>query len=167
MDAAFVCHQRIGIGNILPPQQLPLPLSPCILERLSTDSKSPNRRSSLKRYNLRQVSPSTSRYLGETILNLFSLKLLISPRDMKLQRRHTAQKWTLLLRIYSVNVTKSEGNWIWSHLLKKSLMENFIFCAVIQGSLNWFPLSIDLLVPILRESVYHCMQSKYQNILTR
>ena len=23
---------------------------------------------------------------------------------------------------------------IWSHLLKKSLMENFIFCAVIQGN---------------------------------
>ena len=57
--------------------------------------------------------------------------------------------------------------WIWSHLLKKSLMENFIFCAVIQGSLNWFSLSIDLLVPILWESVYHCMQSKYQDILTR
>ena len=23
-------------------------------------------------------------------------------------------------------------NWIWSHLLKKSLMKNFIFCAVIK-----------------------------------
>ena len=27
-------------------------------------------------------------------------------------------------------MTKSAGNWIWSHLLKKSLRENFIFCAV-------------------------------------
>ena len=41
------------------------------------------------------------------------------------------------LNISSVNVTKSTGNCragncraVWSHLLKKSLMENFIFCAV-------------------------------------
>ena len=27
-----------------------------------------------------------------------------------------------------------ETTWIWSHLLKKSLMENFIFCAVLQAS---------------------------------
>ena len=29
--------------------------------------------------------------------------------------------------------------WIWSHLLKKCLMENFIFCAVkvAKGSKNW------------------------------
>ena len=32
--------------------------------------------------------------------------------------------------ISSVNVTKSAGNWICSHLLKKFLMENFIFCVV-------------------------------------
>ena len=35
----------------------------------------------------------------------------------------TAQK--MLLRISSVNVQR-----IWSHLLKKSLVEKFIFCAV-------------------------------------
>ena len=35
------------------------------------------------------------------------------------------------LRISPVNVTKSAGHIrIWSHLLEKSLMENFIFCAV-------------------------------------
>ena len=37
------------------------------------------------------------------------------------------KKWSLPLRIFSVNVTKSAGLRIWSHLLKKSLIENFIF----------------------------------------
>ena len=27
--------------------------------------------------------------------------------------------------------------WIWSHLLKKSLLENFIFCAVSQFESGW------------------------------
>ena len=40
------------------------------------------------------------------------------------RQRYTAQKMKLSLRISSVNVTKS-------HLLKKSLTENFIFCAAI------------------------------------
>ena len=35
------------------------------------------------------------------------------------------KKWSFQLRISSVNVIKP----IWSHLLKKPLMENFIFCA--------------------------------------
>ena len=39
--------------------------------------------------------------------------------------KRTAQKWSFSLRISSVNVTKSAGNW--KHLLKKSLMENFMF----------------------------------------
>ena len=34
------------------------------------------------------------------------------------------KKWSFPLRFFSVNVTKL---WIWSHLLKKSVMENFIF----------------------------------------
>ena len=38
------------------------------------------------------------------------------------------KKWSFALRISSVNVTKSAGNC--SHLLKKSLVESFIFCAV-------------------------------------
>ena len=41
------------------------------------------------------------------------------------------KKLSFPVRIFSVNVTKSAGNWIWSHMLKKSLMENFIFlCSV-------------------------------------
>ena len=41
------------------------------------------------------------------------------------------KKWSFPLRISSVNVTKFASFLrIWSHLLKKSLMGNFIFCAV-------------------------------------
>ena len=40
------------------------------------------------------------------------------------------KKWSFALKISSVNVTKSAGNGGFSHLLKKSLMENFIFCTV-------------------------------------
>ena len=48
---------------------------------------------------------------------------------------HTVRKkLSFPLRIYSVNVTKSavfSFLRIWSHFLKKSLMENFIFCVVV------------------------------------
>ena len=45
----------------------------------------------------------------------------------------TIQKIGFPLRISSVNVTKCVGRLrIWSYLLKKSLVENFIFCAVIR-----------------------------------
>ena len=41
------------------------------------------------------------------------------------------KKWSFPLRISSVNVTKFASFLrIWSHLLKKSLMGHFIFCAV-------------------------------------
>ena len=60
------------------------------------------------------------------------------------------KKWSFLLRISSENVTKSAkmnfsikdffSKWdqirrklrIWSHLLQKSIMENFIFCVVLR-----------------------------------
>ena len=36
--------------------------------------------------------------------------------------------------------------WIWSHLLEKSLMENFIFCAVVKASvILWFAKSLLLI----------------------
>ena len=41
------------------------------------------------------------------------------------------KKCNFPLRISSVNVTKSTVNCGTMHLLKKSLMENFIFCAVL------------------------------------
>ena len=53
--------------------------------------------------------------------------------------RLTAQKWSFSLRIFSVNV---RFLWIWSHLPKKSLMENLIFCAVtldIHKTFMWRP----------------------------
>ena len=47
------------------------------------------------------------------------------------------KKWTFLLKSCSVNVTKSVVR-IWSHLLKKILMENFIFCTVL-----WWVLTLN------------------------
>ena len=39
--------------------------------------------------------------------------------------------WSFLLRISMVNIIKTAVSlWIWLHLLKKSLMQNFILCAV-------------------------------------
>ena len=44
---------------------------------------------------------------------------------------NTAQKWNFSLRISQVNVTKSAGNCGFGYTYwKKSVMENFIFCAV-------------------------------------
>ena len=46
------------------------------------------------------------------------------------------KKWSFPLRISSVNVNKFSGNCgIWSDLLKKWLMENSIFCAVLSLSI--------------------------------
>ena len=57
----------------------------------------------------------------------------ISRREKDGAQPITAQKlWSFPLSISSVNVTKSSENCkkLWSHLLRKYLMENFIFCAV-------------------------------------
>ena len=41
------------------------------------------------------------------------------------------KKWSFPLRISSVNVTKSAGNWGFGHIYwRNPLIENFIFCAV-------------------------------------
>ena len=42
-----------------------------------------------------------------------------------------AKKWSFPWKSYSLHAIRSAGLWVWSHLLKKSLMENFIFlcCA--------------------------------------
>ena len=44
---------------------------------------------------------------------------------MSCRALHCFKNWSFPLRISSVNV-------IWSHLMKKSLMENFFFCAVLR-----------------------------------
>ena len=54
----------------------------------------------------------------------------ICRRHLKVVHYSPHKRWSFPLRISSVNVTKSALR-IWSHLLKKSLMENFIFCAVV------------------------------------
>ena len=48
------------------------------------------------------------------------------------------KKWSFPLRISSVNVTKSAVSCGFgrTHLLKKSLMENFNFCTVLQCNFN-------------------------------
>ena len=43
----------------------------------------------------------------------------------------TAQKMTFSMKDFFSDCDQSHRKlWIWSHLLKKPLMENFIFCAV-------------------------------------
>ena len=55
------------------------------------------------------------------------------------------KKSSFSLRISSVNVTKSAVSlWIWSHLLKKSLNENFSFCAVATPVVYYYVQSTDL-----------------------
>ena len=64
--------------------------------------------------------------------------------------RHCTKKWSFPLKILSVTVTKSAGNCgkllIRSHLLKKSLMENFIFCAVWSNNQFYFISSVTKIV---------------------
>ena len=45
---------------------------------------------------------------------------MVTAQKMKFSIKHFSSKCDQILRKL----------WIWSHLLKKSLMENFIFCAV-------------------------------------
>ena len=52
---------------------------------------------------------------------------------------YTLQKnWSFPLRIFSVNVTQTVVSCGLGHLLKKSLIENFIFCVVIFVNKNFF-----------------------------
>ena len=66
--------------------------------------------------------------LKETVLSYFVLnRFKEAPKQTSLHK-----KWIFLLSISSVNVTKSAQfpAEISSHILKKFLMENVIFCAV-------------------------------------
>ena len=62
----------------------------------------------------------------------------------KKYQSYTAQKMKLKLRISLVNkheqICRKLG--IWSHLLKKSLMENFIFCAVLHYQKCFFNIEL-------------------------
>ena len=67
-------------------------------------------------------------FFQNSIHNLYSQFICITTKFYGRRKSTLHKKWSFPLRISSVNVTKSAGNW--SHLLKKPLMENFIFCAV-------------------------------------
>ena len=88
------------------------------------------------------------------ILNLFDKTFWFSDVLRWYIKREVAitlyKKWSFPLRISSVNVTKSAISfgflWIWWHLLKKYLLENFIFLQSEWGKRNsescsYFPLS--------------------------
>ena len=49
---------------------------------------------------------------------------------------YTAQKMKFSIKDFFSKVTKSAGNCGWAHLLKKSLIENFFFCAVLSFSVG-------------------------------
>ena len=66
------------------------------------------------------------------------------------------KKWCFPLRIFSVNVTKSA-----SHLLKKSLMENFIFCTVLFKNTFRFTESNPLAASTNMTASYFYLQTWY------
>ena len=56
----------------------------------------------------------------------------MTPEQCKIHEEHTLhKKWSFHKDFFSKCDQIRSFLWIWSHLLKKSLMENFIFCAVI------------------------------------
>ena len=89
-----------------------------------------------KNIAIRQINQHSGDIVKMMLILLFHLFIAVSDDYHQIKqmwtKRITAQKMKFSLRISSVNVTKSAGNFysIWSHLLKKSLMENFILCAV-------------------------------------
>ena len=55
---------------------------------------------------------------------------------------HTAEKMKFSIKDFCNKCDKIRRKlWIWSHLLKKSLMENFIFCAVSENYMVYRSLS--------------------------
>ena len=70
--------------------------------------------------------------LMKMVLSMKANEQILSAFNLIQKQPSLHKKWSFPLRIYSVNVTKSTGNCVFSHLLKKSLMENFIFCAVLK-----------------------------------
>ena len=91
---------------------------------------------------------------AERIIKLASLKEKTFKKRCAFWNQPLHKKWSFPLIISPVNVTKSKGHGgfghIWSHLLKKSLMENFIFCAV-RNNLQFSDYDQFLLQRTLRE----------------
>ena len=69
--------------------------------------------------------------ISNSFLPNINKKLLI------LKRSFTAQKMKLSITNFFTKGDRIRRKiWIWSHLLKKSLMENFVFCALLGKSLS-------------------------------
>ena len=69
------------------------------------------------------------------LMSLFDIFILISIMD-------TAQKMKFSIKDFFSKCDQVRSlPWIWSHLLKKCLMENFIFCVV-----GWFNVLVSLCV---------------------
>ena len=80
-------------------------------------------------------NPSTSFYF----LSVKTVHLLLKPRGISIGiiTTPTAQKMKFSITDFFSKWDKIRRNLrIWSHLLKKSVVENFIFCAVTDGSLH-------------------------------
>ena len=57
---------------------------------------------------------------------------------MPSDNHYTVQKMKFSIKDFFIKYDQIRSKLrIWSHLLKKSLMENFIFCAVIAKSIRW------------------------------
>ena len=63
-------------------------------------------------------------------------KLILKKKAMMMIfAKKTAQKMTFSIKDFFIKCDQIRRKlWIWSHLLKKPLMENFIFCAVEEAS---------------------------------
>ena len=85
------------------------------------------------------------------------LKYKNTSKKRDIARKTLHNIWGFPLRISPVNVTKSAV--FWSHLLEKSLMENFIFCAVF-GKCRKHRISSSLLKKSLMEHFLFCAVSK-------
>ena len=63
----------------------------------------------------------------DRLLNSFLLKL----RELTFRKLHTAQKMKFSIKDFFSKCDQIRSKLgIWSHLLKRSLIENFFFCAV-------------------------------------
>ena len=65
------------------------------------------------------------------MVRLTHSNLMISVKNLPCLPAITAQKMKFSIKdFFSICDEIRSFLWIWSHLLKKSLIENFIFCAV-------------------------------------
>ena len=71
------------------------------------------------------------------------LAILVVLQSIKKQIKSTAQKMKFPIKYFCSKCDQIRSfQRIWSHLMKKSLMENFIFCTVVMlGNIRYFDIS--------------------------